>query len=60
MSLSFRLRPTKRSSLFWLVALLLLWQQMALATALCRSTDEEMSPWKRCFISFFGVVCFSC
>lgn len=26
---------TKRPSLFWLMALLLLWQQMALATSLC-------------------------
>ena len=35
MSPSFRMRRTKRPSLFWLVALLLLWQQMALAASLC-------------------------
>ncbi|TAM64233.1 MAG: hypothetical protein EPN49_00740 [Rhodanobacter sp.] len=35
MSPSFHMRRTKHPSLFWLVALLLLWQQMALATSLC-------------------------
>lgn len=35
MSLGIRMRRTKRPSLFWLVALLLLWQQTALATVMC-------------------------
>ena len=35
MSSSFRMPRTKRPSLFWVVALLLLWQQMAFAATLC-------------------------
>ncbi|MDE2308628.1 MAG: hypothetical protein KGJ97_10095 [Xanthomonadaceae bacterium] len=35
MSSSFRMRRTQRPGLFWLVTVLLLWQQIALATGLC-------------------------
>ncbi|HUW28080.1 MAG TPA: hypothetical protein VMV97_05660 [Sulfuriferula sp.] len=37
------MRRTKRSSLFWLVALLLLWQQMAVATSLCPMSGLAMA-----------------
>lgn len=37
------MRRPKRPSLFWLVALLLLWQQMALATALCPDSAPVMA-----------------
>lgn len=35
MSPALRMRRTKRPSLFWLLALLLLWQQVVLAASLC-------------------------
>ncbi len=37
------MRRTKRSSLFWLVALLLLWQQMAVATSLCSMSGRAIA-----------------
>lgn len=43
MSPTVRMRRTKRSSLFWLVALLLLWQQMAVATSLCSMSGLAMA-----------------
>jgi len=41
MSLAIRMPRTKRPSLFWLVALLFLWQQVALAASLCPTPPAQ-------------------
>ncbi len=42
MARSFRLRRVTRRRLIWLVALLLLWQQVALAAYACQAVPETM------------------
>lgn len=42
MARSFRLRRVARRRLIWLVSLLLLWQQVALAAYVCRAVPETM------------------
>lgn len=41
---AFRMRRTKRPSLFWLLALLLLWQQVVLAASLCTMPGAHLMP----------------
>ncbi|MCW8808798.1 MAG: hypothetical protein OQK79_11930 [Rhodanobacter sp.] len=43
MSRAFRLRRKPRHYLFWLVAMLLLWQQMALAASVCAMSVPGMA-----------------
>src|SRR5574337_1340505 len=42
MSLTVRMPRTKRPSLFWLVTLLFLWQQVALAASLCPTPPAQI------------------